>query len=149
MKTKTLLLLITAVLLVAGVQISPGATVPAGTVLIVRTLRSVSSVDVPGTPVPAQLLQPVTINGKVAIPAGTHFSGKVVTSRRLASSNTRLTVNLTSVHVGGGDLPITTAGAQLLSNDLKTRSGVGVSRTDYTVASGKQIQFKLARPLVL
>ena len=148
MKTTRLMPLLAAALLGAGVHILPGATVPAGTVLTVRTLRAISSVDPRGTSAPAQLERAVTVNGVVAIPAGTHFGGKVVSSRRLASSSEKLTIDLTSVHLAGHDVPITTTGPQFLSNDIKTKRGVGVSRVDYTVARGKVMQFKLARPLV-
>jgi hypothetical protein len=147
MKTKTLMFLIAAALLIEGVQKLSAATVPEGTILIVRTLRAVASTDVPGTPVPTQLERAVMVNGKVAIPAGTQLGGKVVTSRRLASSNAKLTVDLTTLHLAGHDAPITTTGPQFVSNDFKTRRNVGVSRTDYTVAAGKSIRFKLARPL--
>lgn len=150
MKTKTFMfLLIAAALLVAGTRKTLGETVPAGTILMIRTLRAISSVDVRGAPAPAQLERAITVHGKVAIPAGTHLGGKVVSSRRLVSSNEKLTIDLTSVHLAGHDLPITTTGPQFLSNDIRTSRGVSVSRANYTVASGKRMQFKLARPLVL
>src|SRR5205814_10456310 len=123
MKTNKLLFLMAVALLTAGVQKSSGATIPAGTILTVRTLRAVASVDTPGRVVPAQLERPVAVGGKVAIAAGTHLSGKVVTSARLTHSKGRLTVDLTSVHLAGRDVPITTTGAQLLSNDIKTKGG--------------------------
>jgi len=148
MKTKTLLFLIAIALPIAGVQKSWGTTVPAGTILTVRTLHSVSAQDMPGSAVPAQLARPVTIDGKVAIPVGTHVSAKVITSHRITRSSDRLTVDLISVHLAGRDVPITTTGRQFLSNDIKTRHGIGISRTDYTVPKGKLMQFALARPLV-
>jgi hypothetical protein len=149
MKTKTFLFLIAVSALTAGVQKSSAATVPAGTILTVRTLRAVSAIETPGRAVPVQLERPVAIHGKVAIPAGTHLSGKVITSRRLTPSNHQLTVDLTSVSLAGRDVPITTTGAQLLSNDIQTRRGVSVSHSNYTVAAGKLMQFQLARPFVL
>ena len=148
MKTKTLLFLIAVALPIVGMQKSSGATVPAGTILTVRTLRSVASVEMPGRAVPAQLARAVAVGGKVAIPAGTHLNGKVVTSRRFTRSNDQLTVDVTSVHLAGRDVPITTTGPQFISNDVKTRGGVAISRRDYTVPAGKLMQFKLARPLV-
>ena len=148
MKTKTLWFLIAIALLIAAVPESWGTTVPAGTILVIRTLRSVSAQDMPGLAVPAELARPVAINGKVAIPVGTHVSGKVITSYRFTRSSDRLTVDLVSVHLAGRDLPITTTGRQPLSNDIKTTSGIAISRTNYTVAKGKLMQFQLARPLV-
>jgi len=148
MKTKTLWFLIAIALLTAAVQKAWGTTVPAGTILIIRTLSSVSAEDIPGIAVPAELARPVAINGKVAIPVGTHVSGKVITSHRITRSSDRLTVDLVSVHLAGRDVPITTTGRQRLSNDIQTRSGIGISRTNYTVPKGKLMQFQLARPLV-
>lgn len=128
-------------------QYSLAATVPAGTTLIVQTLDAVSSTDVPGTRFAAQLAKNVAVNGKVIVPAGTKVSGKIETSRRLASSSQRLTVNLTDVQAGGRAVPIKTTGARPLSNDYKTKRGIEVSRASYTVPAGKRIEFQLAQPL--
>ena len=130
-------------------QDSPAATVPAGTILVVQTLEAVSSTDAPGTRFAAQLANNVAVNGKVILPAGTKLSGKIATSRRMVSSSQRLTVNLTDVQVGGRAVPIKTTGARELSNDFKTRGGIGVSRAAYTVPAGKRIEFQLAQPLNL
>lgn len=148
MKTKTLLFIIATALLIAAVQNSWGTTVPAGTILIIRTLHSVSAEDMPGIAVPVELARPIAINGKVAIPAGTHVRGKVITSHRVTRRSDRLTVDLISVHLAGRDVPITTTGRQPLSNDRTTMGGISISHTNYTVAKGKLMQFQLARPLV-
>jgi len=149
MKTKTLILAGLAMLAAHVPKDSPAATVPAGTVLVVRTLDAVVSTDTPGTRFAAQLANNVAVNGKVILPAGTKFSGKIETSRRMVSSSQRLTVNLTEVQAGGHAVPIKTTGAQPLSNDYQTKRGVSVSRAAYTVPAGKQIQFQLAQPLNL
>jgi hypothetical protein len=130
-------------------QDAPAATVPAGTVLIVQTLNAVSSTDAPGTRFAAQLANNLATNGKVILPAGTKFSGKVETSRRTVSSSQRLTINLTDVQAGGHSVPIKTAGARELGNDFKTKGGIAVSRAAYTVPAGKRIEFQLAQPLDL
>jgi hypothetical protein len=115
----------------------------------VYTLQTVSSIDMPGTPAPAQLVEPVAVNGKVVLPAGTYFSGKIITSRRLINSGDRLTANLTGVRLGGRDIPITTTGPRLLANNFRASSDVKVSLAWDTIAAGKRLQFQLARPLVL
>lgn len=125
-----------------------GATIPAGTALVVRSLNTVTSIDVVGTPFPARLEHPIMAHGKVLVPAGAHLSGRVVTSRRLHHSKDKLTVDLTSLDLNGRKIPITTTGAQFLYNFSTTR-GVPVTRGGYTVAAGKQIRFQLARPVVL
>ena len=146
---KAKILILTGLATLAGLvpQDSPGATVPAGTVLIVQTMDAVSSMDPPGMRFATMLAKSVGVNGKVVLPAGTKVSGKVETSRRMMGSSQRLTVNLTDMQIGGRAVPIKTTGARPLSNDYKTRRGVQVSRGDYTVPAGKLIEFKLARPL--
>ena len=136
-------------LLVGWACQATGATIPAGTVLTVYTLQTVSSIDAPGTPVPARLVEPLAVNGKVVLPTGTYFSGKIITSRRLISTSGRLTVNLTAVRVGGRDIPITTTGPRLLANNFRASSEVKVSQVWDTIAAGKRMQFQLARPVVL
>ena len=126
-----------------------GAIIPAGTILTMYTLQTVSSIDMPGTPVPARLEQPVAVNGKVVLPAGTYLTGKIITSRRLISTSDRLTVNLTAVRFGGRDIPITTTGPRLLANNFRASSDVKVSLAWDTIAAGKRVQFQLARPLGL
>ena len=148
MKTIALGLVAVSVCLIAGTSHSSGATIPAGTVLVVRSLDTVTSTDVIGTPFPARLEHNVSVNGKVVLPAGTHFSGKVVTSRRLHHSHDKLTVDLTAVQSHGRNIPITTTGAIFLYNFSTTR-GVPVTRGGYAVAAGKQLKFQLARPVVL
>jgi hypothetical protein len=136
-------------LLVGSVYQAIGATIPAGTILTVYTLQTVSSIDMPGTPVPAQLVEPIAVTGKVVLPAGAYFSGKIITSRRLISTSDRLTVNLTAVRLGGRDIPITTTGPRLVANNFRASSDVKVSLAWDTIAAGKRLQFQLARPVVL
>jgi hypothetical protein len=149
MKAKILILAGLATLPWLVPQDSRAATVPAGTILVVRTLDAVVSTDTPGTRFAAQLANNVSVSGKVILPAGTKLSGKIETSRRMVSSTERLTVNLTEVQVGGRAVPIKTTGARELSNDFKTRRGIGVSRGAYTVPAGKRLEFQLAQPLNL
>jgi hypothetical protein len=149
MKAKSFVLVGLAMLTWLLPRDSPAATIPAGTALVVQTLHAVSSTDVQGTRFAARLAHNVAVNGKVVLPAGTKLSGKVQSSRRLASSSQRLTVDLTDMQIGGQVIPIKTTGAQELSNDYKTRHGVGISRGTYTVPAGKHLQFHLAQPLNL
>ena len=148
MKTTAPCLLAVCLGLIAGTSQSSGATIPAGTVLVVRSLHTITSVDVVGTPFPVRLMNSLTVNGKVVVPAGTQLSGKVVTSRRLHHSNDKLTVDLTGIQLNGRTIPITTTGAQFLYNFSTTRD-VPVTRAGYAVAAGKQVHFQLARPVVL
>lgn len=148
MKTIASCALAISLSMLAGAFQSLAATIPAGTVLVVRSLQTITSVDVPGTPFPTRLEHNIVVNGKVVVPAGTHFSGKVITSRRLHHSQDKLTVDLTGIQTNGHTIPITTTGAQFLYNFSTTR-GVPVTRSGYAVAAGKQVHFQLARPVVL
>jgi hypothetical protein len=149
MKTKILILAGLAMVAWLVPQDSQAATVPAGSILVVQTLDTVSSTDTPGTRFAAQLANNVAVKGKVVLPAGTRFSGKIETSRRMVSSTQKLTVDLTDVQVGGRTVPIKTTGARELSNNFKTRGGAGISRGAYTVTAGKRLEFQLAQPLNL
>jgi len=150
MKTKTFILGAISIFAWISLDQSSAATVPAGTTLVVRTLQAISSTDAPGTRFTAQLANSVTVNGKVALPAGAKLSGKVETSRRTAASSQRLTVNITDAQVDGRTVPIKTTGAYQLDNTgFKTRSGASVSRASYHVAAGRKIEFRLAQPLNL
>ena len=72
-----------------------------------RALKeTITSVDVPGTPFPVKLVNNIVVQGKVVLPAGTHLSGKVITSRRLHHSNDKLTVDLTGLQSNGRTIPI-------------------------------------------
>ncbi|PYJ07991.1 MAG: hypothetical protein DMF06_14070 [Verrucomicrobia bacterium] len=147
---KKILIAIASLVALAHLPAASAATVPAGTVIVVQTLEALTSTDVPGTRVPTRLLHNVTANGKVMLPAGTRFAGKVETSRRTVHSTQRLTVNLTAVEIGGRVLPITTTGAYLVDNqNFKTKHGTSVSRVGYSVPVGRHLHFKLAQPLHL
>lgn len=147
MKTNILFLIGLTTVISLAPQDSPAATVPAGTILIVRTLEAVSSTDTPGTRFAAQLATNVAVEGKVILPAGTKVSAKIATSRRTVSSTERLTVDLIDLRAGGRTVPIKTTGAQLLTNDYKTRGKTPISRAAYKVIVGKRVEFQLAQPL--
>ena len=150
MKKHTLIWIGIASLAFLAVDTAFGATVPAGTPLIVRTLHNIASIDAPGTRFPAELAKDVVVNGKVVLPVGTKVSGQVATSKRTHTSSQRLSVNITDVQVGGRSRPIKTAGAiGLEQSTLKTRRGVSVSSYSYQVPSGRRIEFRLAQPLNL
>lgn len=146
---KAKMFFLAATFAIACASLAGAATIPAGTVFVVRTLHAVSSIDAPGTHCNGQLAHNITVGGKVVLAAGTKFDGKVITSRRLVSRPDKLTVDMTAIHLSGRSVPITTTGAQFLSNDMRSRRDVSVSRANYTVASGKLLQFHFARPVNL
>ena len=90
---------------------SRNAVVPAGTVLMVvfkETLSSATSRD--GDRFRAEVVDPVRVNGRVAIPAGSVISGRVLSARpaaKLGSRRAQLNLEFTSLRIGSGrDNPI-------------------------------------------
>jgi Zn-dependent protease with chaperone function len=87
------------------------AVVPAGTVLMVgfkETLSSASSRA--GDLFTAEVLEPVRVTGRVAIPAGSVISGRLLSARpapRFGSRRAQLDLEFTSLRIGsGGESPI-------------------------------------------
>ncbi len=94
-------------------------TLPAGTACKILLLGDVSaSKSKPGDPVQARLLEPVFLNSRVALPAGTLFEGKVIkrTPPRWGSRAGSLSLTFTGLTLPGGNvMPIAAslAGAEL------------------------------------
>jgi hypothetical protein len=127
------------------------ATIPAGTTLVVRTVDTVSSHVRVGKTFRAQLGRDVAVEGKVCLKAGTPALGKIEASRANPHTSSPLTLNLTSITVGGRNVAITTTGGVSPDNKPKTarQSRRGVSVGSYSVPAGTQMEFLLARPINL
>jgi hypothetical protein len=127
------------------------ATVPAGTTLVVRTGVTISSRDRVGRTFVTQLDQNVAVQGKTLLPAGTKVLARVETSQADSRRPDPLSVNLTSISIGGQTLPIKTAGAFQLEAKPRTarQMRTGVSVGSFTVPSGTKMQLRLAEPLNL
>jgi hypothetical protein len=148
MKITTLLLLTVAISAWSSAQDAAAATVPGGAHLVVRTLDVITSADAPGTKFHTELVRPVSVQGRVVLPAGTKIMGRVETSRRMVSKGDSLSVNLSEVIVGGRPHALRTTGAVHPVN-FHTSRGVAVTRGYYNVARGKILEFRLAEPLQL
>jgi hypothetical protein len=127
------------------------ATVPAGTTLVVRTGATISSRDRVGRTFVTQLDQNVAVQGKTLLPAGTKVLGRIETSQADSRRPDPLSVNLTSISIGGQTVPIKTDGAFQLEAKPRTarQMRTGVSVGSFTVPSGTKMQFRLAQPLNL
>jgi hypothetical protein len=149
MKTSSNTALAVASIAVLAIGSSFGAMVPAGTPLVVRTARTFTSIDAPGTPVPMELANDVVIGKKVILAAGTKIQGEIVTSKRTHRSRPTLTVNITAAQVHGRAVAIKTTGAVDPGNPFArtTRRGVEVSTYSYQIPAGTKLQFRLAQPL--
>jgi hypothetical protein len=129
-------------LFAAGATNSFGATIPAGTVLVVKTLEVIASSEAPGTKFNVELRHAVG-----SLPAGSKLSGKVVSSRRMMSSRERLTAELTEATVGNKTVPMKTAVLNL--ENFTGSSGVSFAHEFYHVPAGRTLKFSLSQPLQL
>ncbi len=112
--------------------VPPPLIVPAGTHLVVRTSEALSSkTSQSGQTFLATLAQPVSVNGRPALPAGATVSGTVVTAKTKGriKGEGELDLQLTSISIGSHTYPIQTA---VLSS---TEKGKG-KRTAETTGGG-------------
>ncbi len=125
------------------------ATVPAGITLAVTTLQTISSQDRVGRNFAASLDKDLAVKGKVLLRAGTRFSGKVVASPTNPRRTNPLTVSLNAVSVNGQDVRIKTSEFEVQNEAWKTRRGIRVEGSRFTVPVGSKMAFQLVEPLKL
>jgi len=149
MTKKTFILI--AIATCAWIANSFAATIPAGTTLVVRTLNSIQSTDRVGRTFTAQLDQAVVVNGKLVLPVGTKFDGKIESSQANPFRSGPLVLNLTDVIVNGRTIPIKTVSGFEVQNIAK-RAGArarGISVGPFVAPHGTRLEFRLAQPLTL
>ena len=126
------------------------ATIPAGTVLNVKTASSISSQDPAGRSFAAQLDQDVTVKGQVLLKAKTQAFGKIKSSRANPRKNEPLTLELTAISVNGRNVSVKTNTVQPGSPPRTGRQArYGHTAGTLTVTPGTKMQFQLAAPLNL
>jgi hypothetical protein len=126
------------------------ATIPAGTVLDVKTLSSISSQDPVGRNFAAQIDQDVAVKGTVLLKSGTKMFGKIKSSRANPRKSEPLTLELTSISVNGRDVAVKTNRVQPGSPPRTGRQArYGHTAGTLTVTPGTKMQFQLAAPLNL
>jgi hypothetical protein len=124
------------------------ATIPAGTVLDVKTASSISSQDPKGRTFAAQLDQDVTVNGKVLLKAKTQAFGRIKSSRANPRQSEALTLELTSISVNGRNVPVRTNSVQPGSSPRTARQArYGHTAGMLTVPPGTKMQFQLAKAI--
>jgi type IV secretory pathway protease TraF len=146
MRTKILLLLLVAWLIPAW---SFAITIPAGTMLLVRTNQTVSSSDPVGKTFSAQLANDVVVAGKVVLRKGTKAVGRIDSNRRFAPMS--LVLNVTQIAGKKGFVPIkTVTGFQTDGLSFQTRRGVSVGRGGFvSISTGTLLRFQLAQSVNL
>lgn len=93
------------------VMASGPVTLPAGTLLLVRMMDSISSRDAAGANFTTRLEYNLVVNGVVAAPAGSIIYGKVQSSSqaRRAFGRSTLDIRLAQLVVGGSPVPLSTS----------------------------------------
>ena len=121
-------------------------TLPAGTVLNVKTASSISSQDPAGRTFAAQLDQDVTVKGQVLLKAKTQAFGKIKSSRANPRRSEPLTLELTSISMGGRSIPVKTNSVQPGSPTRTAQQARhGFTAGTLTVTPGTKMQFQLAQ----
>ena len=89
-------------------------TLPAGTMLLVRMMDSVSSQSAQGANFTTKLEYDLVVNGVKAVKAGTVIYGKVqsATQARRARGKSTLDIRLAQIVAGGSPVPIVSSGYQ-------------------------------------
>jgi BON domain len=101
--------------------------VPAGTVLTVTIDQSLSSkTSKAGQAFAASLTQPVSVDGKTAIPKGSHVTGTVITAKEKGKikGEGELSISLISVTIRGQNYPIHTASLDSTAKGKGKRTAV-------------------------
>jgi hypothetical protein len=126
------------------------ATVPAGTMLAVRTTSSISSQDPVGRTFAVQLDQDVAVKGKVVVKAGTKAFGRIRSSRANPRKSEPLTLELTSISVNGRNVAVRTNSVQPGSPQRTAQQARhGFTAGTLVVSPGTKMQFQLTRAVTL
>jgi hypothetical protein len=126
------------------------ATIPAGTMLAVQTVSSISANDPVGRTFAAQLDQDVAVKGNVPLKAGTKTFGKITSSRANPRKSEPLTLELTSISVNGRNVPVKTNSFQPGSSPRTGRQAqFGHTAGTLVITPGTKMQFQLIQPVTL
>jgi hypothetical protein len=148
-QNKFILLIFTCCACVSAASLN-AVTIPAGTVVDVKTASSISSQDPAGRTFAAQLDQDVVVKGQVLLKAKTQAFGKIKSSRANPRKNEPLTLELTAISVNGRSVSVKTNTVQPGSPPRTGRQArYGHTAGTLTVTPGTKMQFQLAAPLNL
>ena len=122
------------------------ATIPAGTMLPVQTVSSISSNDPVGRTFGAKLDEDVAVKGSVVLKAGAKAFGKIKSSRANPRKSEPLTLELTSISLNGRNVAVKTNSFQP-GNPPRTgrQARYGHTAGTLTVTPGTKMQFQLTQ----
>ena len=128
-KMTMLLLLATSIALHASCSTKPVVekTIPSGTPLKLELVSSLSSADsTAGQSFEARVAEDVVVDGKVAIPASSTVSGRVVAARGLKKIGGRalLSLEFTAVDTPAGEVPINAAWSREGKSETKKDAAI-------------------------
>ena len=148
MTTKTFILI--AITSGAWIASSFAATIPAGTMLAVQTVSSISSNDPVGRTFAAKLDLDVAVKGNVLLKAGTKAFGRIKSSRANPRNSEPLSLELTSISVNGSNVAVKTNSVQPTGRPSTARGARhGVTVGTLRVSPGTKMQFQLAQAVTL
>ena len=122
-------------------------TVPAGTVMMVKTGTEVSSKDKPGRKFSATLQANLLSGDDVVAKQGSQVYGQVVKSqtvgRGVVVQQSHLVLGLTQINIEGTMYPIQT------SSFSENSTGVVLKRSSVVVPAGSILEFSLTQPVTV
>jgi len=151
MNTPKIIFLTVLVCIGIPMQAASAATIPAGTIILVRTEKNIYSGDSAGRRFETRLARPLAAQGSVAVPSGTTAWGKVKSPRVSVGSTTRpLTLRLTELVIHGKTVPIKTDDFEASNTSpWYTARGVHVTAGRFLMPPGTILQFRLTEAVSL
>ena len=145
MKRFTLL----AVCFWTAIQLSSAATIPSGTILVVRTNQTIDSNSPVGSTFSARLSQDVNSGRTVLVRSGAQVNGRIDAARRRSSQP--LVLNITQFFHNGRWIPVRTVeGSRQDGARFTSRRGTPVGPSGFfKLPSGTTMRFQLARSVDL
>lgn len=141
MKHKFSLLL--ALIVGSTITVGSAATIPSGTMLLLKTSNSISSRDKAGKRFYGTLIQSAGV-----LPAGTHVVGVIVSPRVAIGSTTRpMTLRLTELSLKGRAVLISTHVFDAENSGIYGRRGTRLTGSNFVFPPGTMMQFVLDRPV--
>ena len=150
-KSRTIFLLFCSIA-VFDAELVFGATIPAGTTLVVRTSTAISSRDATGRKFQASLTHDVKGSDGIILPAGTMVTGVIQSPQvRIASTHRPLTLRLIDVQIGKQKVGIKTAPfeAQDTSPWTGRHGRTQITGSAFLLPSGTILPFRLTQPVNL
>jgi hypothetical protein len=143
-------------LLVVGLGIptvvpASATTIPAGTILLMKTGNTIYSGDRSGTKFKGTLVQNIAGQGKTVIPSGTTVGGVVTSPKFTTGPVTRpLTLRLIEVVIHGRAVSIKTDDFEAKNTSpWLTRRGIQVTGARFLLPPGTILPFRLNQPLTI